>query len=93
MNAQNLIIYKHNTLYHILEELSPDLNFNIIFADSHNSLNNKVKNLNNYLIISDKIYLDFRNQIVLSNLPINIFMLVEKINIELLKLHLPVNLK
>ena len=43
MNAQNLIIYKHITLYHILEELSPDLNFNIIFADSHNSLNNKVK--------------------------------------------------
>ena len=86
MNAQNLIIYKLNTLYHILEELSPDLNFNIIFADSHNSLNNKVKNLNNYLIISDKIYLDFGNQIVLSNLPINIFMLVEKINIELLKL-------
>ncbi|MDC2998030.1 winged helix-turn-helix domain-containing protein [Candidatus Pelagibacter sp.] len=86
MNAQNLIIYKLNTLYHILEELSSDLNFNIIFADSQNSLNNKVKNLNSYLIISDKIYLDLRNQIVLSNLPINIFMLVEKINIEFLKL-------
>ena len=55
MNAQNLIIYKLNTLYHILEELSPDLNFNIIFADSQNSFNDKVKNLNNYLIISDKL--------------------------------------
>ena len=86
MNFQNLIIYKLDSLYHILEELSPDLNFNIIFVNSRNSLNDKVKNLNNYLIISDKIYLDIRNQIVLSNLPINIFMLVEKINIEFLKL-------
>ena len=86
MNVQNLIIYKLDALYHILEELGPDLNFNIIFADSQNSLNDKVKNLNNYLIISDKIYLNLRNQIVLRSLPINIFMLVERINIELLKL-------
>ena len=86
MNVQNLIIYKLDSLYYILEELGPDLNFNIIFANNVNSLNDKVKNLNNYLIISDKIYLDFRNQIVLKNLPISIFMLVEKINIELLKL-------
>ena len=86
MNVQNLIIYKLDALYHILEELGPDLNFNIIFADSQNSLNDKVKNLKNYLIISDKIYLNLRNQIVLRSLPINIFMLVERINIELLKL-------
>ena len=86
MNVQNLIIYKLDALYHILEELGPDLNFNIIFADSQNSLNDKVKNLNNYLIISDKIYLNLRNQIVLRSLPINIYMLVERINIELLKL-------
>ena len=86
MNVQNLIIYKLDALYHILEELGPDLNFNIIFADSQNSLNDKVKNLNNYLIISDKKYSDLSNQFVLSNLPINIIKLVEKINIEFLKL-------
>ena len=54
MSTQNLIIYKFTSLYHILEELSLDLNFKISFADSENSLNDKVKNLNNYLIISIK---------------------------------------
>ena len=86
MSIQNLIIYKFSSLYHILEELGPDLNFNIIFADSQNFLNDKVKNFNNYLIISNKKYSDLNNQFVLSNLPINIFKLVEKINIEFLKL-------
>ena len=86
MSIQNLIIYKFNSLYHILKELGPDLNFNIIFVSSQNSLNDKVKNLNNYLIISDKKYSDLSNQFVLSNLPINIIKLVEKINIEFLKL-------
>ena len=83
---QNLIIYKFTPLYHILEELSLDLNFNISFVDDVNSLNNKLKNSNNYLIISNKKYLDISNQFVLENTPINIFKLVEKINIEFLKL-------
>ena len=86
MNTQNLIIYKFTALYHILEELSLDLNFKIIFADSENSLNEKAKNLNNYLIISNKTYSDLDNQFVLDNTPINIFKLVEKINIEFLKI-------
>ena len=83
---QNLIIYKFTPLYHILEELSQDLDFNISFVDDVNTLNNKLKNQNNYLIISNKKYLDISNQFVLENTPINIFKLVEKINIEFLKL-------
>ena len=83
---QNLIIYKFISLYHILEELGLDLNFKIYFASSENSLNNEVKNLNNYLIISDKKYPNIINQFVLDKKPIKIFKLVEKINIEFLKL-------
>ena len=86
MTTQNLIIYKFNALYHILEELCLDLNIKITFADTENSLNECVKNLNNYLIISNKKYLDINNQLVLDNTPINIFKLVEKINIEFLKI-------
>ena len=86
MSLQNLIIFKFNSLYHILEELSPDLNFKIIVADSENSLTDKIKNLNNYLILSNKKYTNINNQFVLDKLPINIFKLVEKINIEFLKL-------
>jgi len=86
MSSQNLIIYKFNKLFQILDEIDMDLNFNIISADSESSLNEKVKSLNNYLIISDKKYLDIRNQFILNKLPINIFKLIENINIEFLKI-------
>ena len=86
MSTQNLIIYKFNGLYQILEELGLDLNFKIIDADNAESLNEKTKKIHNYLIISNKKYSDIHNQFVLDNLPINIFKLIEKINIEFLKL-------
>ncbi len=85
MTTQNLIIYKLTPLYHILEEVGLDLNIKVILADTENSLKEKVKNLNSYLIISNKKHLNLGNQFVLNNTPINIFKLVEKINIELLK--------
>ncbi|MDC6477814.1 winged helix-turn-helix domain-containing protein [Candidatus Pelagibacter sp.] len=86
MNSQNLIIYKYKSLYHILEELGSDLNFSITYADSDKTLNDKLKNLNNCLIISNKKYTDIGNQFVLDNLPIRVSKLAEKINIEFLKL-------
>ncbi len=86
MSTQNLIIYKFNELYHILEELDLDLNFKILLEDTEKSLNEKVKKLNNYLIISNKKQSNIRNLLVLDNIPINIFKLVEKLNIEFLKL-------
>ena len=86
MSIQNLIIYNFNSLYHILEEIGLDLNFNIISVDNENSLNEQVSNLNNYLVISNKKHLDISNQFVLDKIPINIFKLVEKINIEFLKI-------
>ena len=86
VSMQHLIIYKFTLLYHILEELGLDLNFKITLVNSENFLNEKVKNLNNYLIISNKNYSNIDNLFVLDNVPINIFKLVEKINIEFLKL-------
>jgi len=83
---QNLIIYKFTSLYHILEELGSDLNFKIISVDSKISLNEKLKNLKNYIIISNKKYPDLDNQFVLENIPINISRLIEKMNIEFLKI-------
>ena len=83
---QNLIIYKFTSLYHILEELGSDLNFKIISVDSKISLNEKLKNLKNYIIISNIKYPDIDNQFVLENIPINISRLIEKINIEFLKI-------
>ena len=86
VGIQNLIIYKFISLYHILEELDLDLNFRISFIDNKNSLNNEIKKYNNHIIISNEKYRDINNQFVLDNLPINIFELIEKINIQFLKL-------
>ena len=86
MSSQNIIIYKFAGLYQILEELGADLTFNIAFEDREDFLNERVKYLNNYIIISNKKYSDIRNQFVLDNLQINLFKLIEKINIEFLKL-------
>ena len=86
MSTQNLIIYKFTSLYQILEELGLELNFKIAFADSENSLNEKVQSNNNYLVISNKKYPDISNQFVLENIPINIYKLVEQINIQFLKI-------
>ncbi len=86
VNTQNLIVYKFTSLYHILEELGLDFNFNISHIETESSLNDKVKHLNNYLIISDKKHANIFNQLVLDNVPISILKLVEKINIEFLKL-------
>tara|TARA_Y100000768_G_scaffold43149_1_gene28221 strand:- start:93 stop:656 length:564 start_codon:yes stop_codon:yes gene_type:complete len=86
VSARNLIIYKFTLLYHILKELGLDLNFNISFVNDDSSLNDKVKKLKNHLIISNKKYSEIHNLFVLDNLPINIFKLIEKINIEFLKL-------
>tara|TARA_X000000368_G_scaffold71474_1_gene52137 strand:- start:15 stop:617 length:603 start_codon:yes stop_codon:yes gene_type:complete len=83
---QNLIIYKFTSLYHILEELGLDLNFKISLINNENSLNEKLNILSNYLIISNKKYSNISNQLVLDNMPINIFKLVEKINIEFLRI-------
>tara|TARA_B100002052_G_scaffold13470_1_gene10901 strand:- start:132 stop:734 length:603 start_codon:yes stop_codon:yes gene_type:complete len=85
VSTQNLIIFKFVELYHILDEVSLDLNLKIIFIDNESSLKEKVKNLSNYLVISNTKFSYISNQYVLDNLPINIFKLIEKINIEFLK--------
>ena len=86
MNIKNLLIYKFNTLYHILSEISLDINFRVFFIDSENTLNDKVKKLTNYLIISNSKNINFKNQFILDKTPINVFKLLEKINIQFLKL-------
>lgn len=86
VSVQNLVIFKSISLYHILYEIGHDLNFRIIFIDSEHSLKDKAKNLNNYLVISNKKYLNFSNQLIIGETPISIFKLVENINIEFLKM-------
>ena len=72
-------------MYHILEEIELDFNFNILFVDNENILNDTIKNLNNYLIITDREHSNVGNQLVLNDKPVKISKFIEKINIEFLK--------
>jgi len=82
---QNLIIYKFNLLYQVLQELDLNFKFKIFFVESEDILNDLVKNNKNYLILSDRKYSNRINQLVINSIPIKIFKLLEKINIQFLK--------
>lgn len=85
MINQNLIIYKHKVLHQVLKELEDVLNFNVIEILDEKLLNHKIKNLENYLIITQiKLKLP-ENQFVVDQLPIKLKYLAEKLNIEFLK--------
>ena len=84
MNNQNLIIYQFKSLYQILKELEKDLNLNVIEIETEKMLESKIRNLNNYLIVTKKKSL-FKKQLLFNFFPITILKLIEKINIELMR--------
>jgi hypothetical protein len=86
MDKQNLIIFKFKSLYEIVKQLEDNLNFNILEASSEKSLNNKLNITENYLIITQKKIANLNNQFILNHLPIKLSKLIEKINVEFLKL-------
>ena len=85
MNNQNLIIYQFTSLYQILKELEEDLNYKIIEVLNEKTLNDELKNLKNYLIISKKTILNIDNQFIFNQFPIKILKFIEKLNVEFLK--------
>ena len=85
MKNQTLVINQNLILYEILDEISKEIEFSIIKFDKKELLSDIYKN-NNYLILTKKKILNLNNQIILNKLPLNIFKLIEKINIDFLKL-------
>jgi DNA-binding response OmpR family regulator len=86
MEKQNLIIFKLNSFYEIIKELEDNFNFLILEVPDMKILNQKLSNLKNYLIITEKKIDNLNNQLVLDSLPIKFSKLKEKINIEFLKI-------
>ncbi len=86
MKNQNLIIFNFKSLYTILKELEEHLNFRVYESITIKNLNDKIKNSKNYLIITQKKINNISNQFIMHNIPIRISKLVEKINIQSLKL-------
>ena len=86
MDKQNLIIFKFKSLFKILNELLDNLNFNILEVSSEEILNKRLNEFSNCLIISKSKIDNLNNLLILNNLPIKFTKLLEKINIEFIKL-------
>ena len=85
MSIQNLIIYEFTSFYKIFKEIEKELNFNIIEAIDYKTLENVTDGLDNYIVVSKKNYSKITSQLIIDKFPLNIFKVIEKINIEFLK--------
>jgi hypothetical protein len=85
MNIQNLIIFQFNPLYQILKELDKELDFKTIEILNEKLLDNEIKNLKNYIIITKKKLFNTDNQYIFEQSPIKIFKLIEELKVEILR--------
>ena len=85
MNSTKLIIYKYSHFYEILSELNDILRFNLIKIEKEIDLKSFIKDSNNYLIISKDSILNDSNVLILTDFPIKLDKLIEKINLSILK--------
>ena len=85
MNSRILIIYEYQILYQVLNEISENLNFEIIQSNEKDLKELNYDQKNNYLIISEKKIEGVKNSLILDNLPIKFEKLIETINIKFLK--------
>ena len=86
MHKQILIIFKFKSLFKIINELENELNFDVIEVSEEIDLKDKLLKFNNSLIVTQKKVTEKSNQLILNQLPIKFSKLLEKINIEFLKL-------
>ncbi len=61
------------------------LNLDLINFEKKKELDLFIKNSENFIVITKKNYLDIKNQIILSKLPLSIDKVIEKINLGILK--------
>ena len=87
MNKQNLIIFKYNAFYNIMKELEENLNLKIFEATNEQVLNKIKDDLKNYLIITSKKINNINNQFILDKTPTTLNKLVERFNIQFLKVN------
>ena len=85
MNNKILIIYQFTPFYKIMKEIEHYLNFNVIEVLNNDELNNKIKENDNYLIVTNKKNLVYSNHLTFDKFPIKIFKIIEKLNIHFLK--------
>ena len=87
MYNQKLIIYDFLIIYKILTEIEDNLNFNITYLKKEElQILNKKKD-ENFILLTQKKIPNINNQFILDDLPIKLNQLIEKLNVEFLKLN------
>ena len=85
MNLKKIIIHDNEILFNILEEIKDKFNLELVKIDNKN-FNEKIKNISTqYLIISKREMVDYKNHLVLDKIPIKIDKLIQLINLKFLK--------
>ena len=87
MYNQNLIIYDFLIIHKIFAEIKDNLNFNISYLKKEELQILKEKKDENYILLTQKKISNIDNQLILDNLPIKLTLLIERLNIEFLKLN------
>ena len=93
MDKQNLIIFKHNSFYNVMKELEEHLNFKIFKAPNEKILNKIKDDLKNYLVITSKKINNINNQFILDQPPTKLNKLIERFNVQFLKINFLENSK
>ena len=85
MNFKKIIIYQYDILFDILNEISENLNLEVIKAEKENLLQLKKNLKDDFLVISQSKLTDIKNQLIIDKIPLKIDSLIEKINLKFLK--------
>ena len=86
MNNQNLLIYESNEFYNIINELVENLNFKVIKISKNEFSKINLNNYDDYIILTLNKNFDKSKQVLYINPPIKFSKLLEKINLQFLKL-------
>ena len=87
MKRNEIIIYNNYQLFLVLDEISNEINFKFKHLNKDNFHFKDKENFEYNLIISKKKLENQKNNLIIKNFPLNIKKLVEKINIEFLKIN------
>tara|TARA_B100000575_G_C23071962_1_gene617480 strand:+ start:258 stop:821 length:564 start_codon:yes stop_codon:yes gene_type:complete len=87
MYNQKLIIYDFLIIHKILTEIRENLNFNISYLKKEDLQILKEKKDDNYILLTKKKIPNIDNQFILDNFPIKLSQLIDKLNVEFLKLN------
>ena len=84
--TKKLIIFRYKELFNILEEIKENFEFKLEFYEKERELENlENNNLSDYLVITKKKLSNLKKQIIIDKSPINIYDLIQTLNINFLK--------